>query len=517
MDNNKTIEKIYENLTYFDAYGSSIFFVTTITLFLIIFCIYCSSMMNAQKIKNDWINQRCKPNVMPFAGYINKPPNMTAFNFTKQNFDYCVHQNMTGITGYFLQPLNFIFGAIYLTSGLLINSIKSSYDMINKMREMFAEIMKQIVRLMANILIPIQKILLAFKDTFGKLTGILIAFMYSFIGAYKSIQSLMGVIAKSLVNALIIMAAIVVLMWLTPVTWGVAATGTAVLTAVAIPLAIFLDFFVKVFHVDLGLKVPKICKGKNCKCFDENTLLTMNDGTTKQIKDILPGDVLENNNAVTGVFKVLTEGSQLYNLNGVIVSDTHMVKYNNEWLRVSEHPFSRKLAFYENKPYLYCLNTSSKTITINDILFSDWDELYDEKLTLFSNKTQDFSTESGFISDMQVILINGTVKKISEIKVGDILEKGEKVYGVVKIDGSNCEQFSYTIWKNTITGGPNLIIYDNNKTQFTNSTIYLDKKYKNKKSVNDKYLFHLLTDKKTFNVNNVEIGDYNSSIDFFIN
>ena len=84
-----------------------------------------------------------------------------------------------------------------------------------------------------------------------------------------------------------------------------------------------------------------------------------------------------------------------------------------------------------------------------------------------------------------------------------------------KIDGSNCEQFSYNVWKNMIAGGPNLIIYDNK--HFTSSTIYLDEKYKNKKSVNEKHLFHLLTDKKTFKVNNVEFGDYNSSIDFFIN
>ena len=42
-------------------------------------------MTNSQKIKNDWINQRCNLNVIPFAGYINKPDNMSASDFTKQN------------------------------------------------------------------------------------------------------------------------------------------------------------------------------------------------------------------------------------------------------------------------------------------------------------------------------------------------------------------------------------------------------------------------------------------------
>ena len=512
---NLTIEKMYDGLTYFDLYGSSVIFIIIITILLILFCLYCSAMINSKEIKNDWINQRCKPNVMPFAGYINKPPNMSASNFTKQNFEYCIQQNVTDMTSHFLQPLNFITSTLYFTSSLLINSVMSSYDMINKMRELFAELMKQIVRLFANILIPIQKILMAFKDTFGKLTGILISSVYSFIGTYYAIQSLLGVVAKALVNTLIIMASIVVIMWLLPFTWGVAAEATIVLTAVAIPLAIFLDFFVRVFHIDLGLKVPKITGGKKLKCFDENTLLNMNDGTRKPIKDILPGDILENGNAVTGIFKVLTAGSELYDLNGVIVSDTHMVKYNNGWLRVSEHPFSRKLAFYEDKPYLYCLNTVSKTITINGIVFSDWDEVYDEKLSLLEDKIQGSSITSGFFSCVPIILKNGDIKKISEINVGDVLEKGEKVYGIVKIDGSNCEQFTYKIGKNMIVGGPNLIIFD--KKYCINSTINLDEKYKNKRSVNDKYLFHLLTDKKTFKVNNVEFGDYNSSIDFFIN
>ena len=513
-NNNLTIEKIYENLSYFDLYGSSVIFVIIITILLILFCLYCSAMINSTKIKNDWVNQRCKPNIMPFAGYINKPPNISASNFTKQNFDYCVQQNITQMTSNYLQPLNFITNTLYFTYNLLMNSIMSSYEMINKMRELFAELMKKIINLLANILIPIQKIIIAFKDTFQKLIGILISSVYSFIGAYYIIQSLLGVVAKALVSVLIIMAAVVIILWLTPFTWGAAAAGTVILTSVAIPLAIFLDFFVRVFHVDLGLKVPKISGGKP-KCFDENTPLNMNDGTTKPIKDIIPGDILENGNAVTGVFKVLTEGSELYDLNGVIVSDTHMVKYNNEWLRVSEHPFSRKLAFYENKPYLYCLNTVSKTIIINGIVFSDWDEVYDESLNLLENKTQGSSVTSGFIPDVPIILQNGDIKKISEIKVGDVLEKGEKVYGVVKIDGSNCSQFTYKIGKNMIVGGPNLIIFD--KKYCINSTINLDEKYKNKRSVNDKYLFHLLTDKKTFKVNNVEFGDYNSSIDFFIN
>jgi HAD superfamily hydrolase (TIGR01509 family) len=53
----------------------------------------------------------------------------------------------------------------------------------------------------------------------------------------------------------------------------------------------------------------------------------------------------------------------MYNLDDIIVSDSHVVKYKNNWIRVSEHPDSIKYCFYD-KPYLYCLNTQNKTIDI---------------------------------------------------------------------------------------------------------------------------------------------------------
>ena len=94
-----------------------------------------------------------------------------------------------------------------------------------------------------------------------------------------------------------------------------------------------------------------------------------------ELKEILPDDVCIHIRG--GDFS--TEGSEIYDLNGVIVSDSHIVKYNDKWLPVSEHPDSIKLTDYR-EPFLYCLNTSSKIIEINDICFTDWDEIYDDNI-----------------------------------------------------------------------------------------------------------------------------------------
>ena len=65
----------------------------------------------------------------------------------------------------------------------------------------------------------------------------------------------------------------------------------------------------------------------------------------------------------------------MYDLNGVIVSGCHKVYYKNlGWIDVKEHPLSNKITDYREHA-IYCLNTESKRININNLKFLDWDEL----------------------------------------------------------------------------------------------------------------------------------------------
>jgi hypothetical protein len=64
---------------------------------------------------------------------------------------------------------------------------------------------------------------------------------------------------------------------------------TAVFIAIAIPFAIILSFMAEVFDLT-GYKIPKI------KCFDKNTLIVMDDGSSKKISEIKIGELLQNNN-----------------------------------------------------------------------------------------------------------------------------------------------------------------------------------------------------------------------------
>ena len=519
MDNTNNelnnIQNMYNKLTYFDSYGNSVILFIIISIIIFFACSYCFIMINITPIKNDWANQKCKLYIIPFAGIINKPDNMSTADFTKQNFEYCTQNILKDISGVFLKPITFIISSITKVIDSIKNSLNSIRGMTNKIRTNFQQITQEIMGRIMNIMIPLQQIIISFRDTIGKIQGTMSASLFTLLGSYYTLKSLMGAIAEFIIIILISLASMIALFWILPFTWGLAASNTALFTAVAIPMALILTFMKNVLKVQPNLKIPSI------KCFDKNTLILMNDNTSKQIIDINIGDILLNNIIVTAKIKVITKGSQMYNLNGIIVSDSHILKYNSSWIKVSEHPESKIIENY-TEPYLYCLNTNSKQIIINNYIFTDWDELYNDDISkinknynkqnnkniqnIQNNKINEQNIhqylDSGFIGNTLIHLKNGQFKKIKDILVGDVLEKGENVYGIVEINGLDVIQYNLSnIY------GSNLNIYNSKLLK----KIYLDKK-----DNNEIKLYNLLTNTKTFNINNIKFYDYNYSIDLFL-
>ncbi len=515
---------MYDNLNYFDQYGSSCFLFILISITLFILCSYCFVMINVQPIKDDWINQRCKPSVIPFAGLINAPEGTTTSDFTKENFDYCTQKIVKDVTGNAVQPLTFVTDMLNTIFDNIKKSLDGIREMINKVRLQIKAVSEEIMGRIINVTIPLQQIIIGLKDILAKVQGTMTASLFTLLGSYYTLKSLMGAIAQFIVTILIALAAMIAMLWAVPFTWGAAGVNTAIFVAISVPMALILTFMSKTLKIQSNLKIPKI------KCFDKNTLLKMNDGSVKSIYEIEIGDLLFNNNEVTGKIKVITEGSQMYNLNDVIVSDSHIVKYNDEWIPVSNHPES-KILFSYKEPFLYCLNTTSKIIEINDIFFTDWDEIYDQEdinkfnllLSLKFDNTYKFKTEDihkyldgGFVGSSIVQLKNKNKVEIKNIQIGDILEDGEKVFGLVEINGKNIsEQCIYYLGNNKrFEGGCNLILCDKTINLFT--TLDLDISNKLIQPNKENKLYHLLTDKQTLNVNKMKFFHYNTSIDFFL-
>ena len=112
-----------------------------------------------------------------------------------------------------------------------------------------------------------------------------------------------------------------------------------------------------------------------------------------------------------------------------IVSDSHYIKYNNKWVLVKDYPY--KQIYNYTEPFIYCINTSSKRIIIKNNEYLDWSDITSDDITIY--KKQHCYSENTILS-----LFNGSCKNIKDIKIGDILSYGEKVTGLVEsLDESN--------------------------------------------------------------------------------
>lgn len=529
MDNIKfqNLKKMYENLNYFDQYGGSIFLFIIISLVIFLAISYCFVMINAKPIADDWPNQRCKPNIIPFAGLITHPDGVTATEYTAENFTYCIQNILSDITGSAISPLTFVTNSLLSVANSISQAIQAIRSMIDKIRTFAQSIFEEIMGRIMNIMIPLQEIIISFKDVIGKIQGTLTGGLFTLLGSYYTLKSLMGAIAQFIIIILIAIAVMVAIFWIVPFTWGAAIANTSIFIAIAIPMAIILAFMIDVLKVKTSLSIPSI------KCFDKNTLFTMNDGSKKIISEINTGDILSNNNEVTAVVKVDTKGSSMYFLDGVYASDSHKILYYGKWISMCKHPDSIRLAHY-NEPYLYCLNTKNKTIIINELIFSDWDEIDDNDFIEITNnpfvkinKESDIHRflDSGFEGLTPIVVHSGEVRNIKDICVGDVLQNGEKVYGIVEINGKNIHnQYKFILGENLVLeGGPNLVICDKKIKEITTLEFPIysttsKTKFSSKIELNKKHdkLYHLLTDTKSFQIGDIQFYDYNAAIDIFL-
>jgi hypothetical protein len=467
------VNETYDKLSYFDLYGNSVIIFIFVTLFVFMVFSYCKVMQTKEDIANDWVNQRCKPQNMLFAGFITHPEGTTPFKYTSDNFQYCVQSILTNISGIALEPFQFMITSITKVFSALSDSIQQIRDVTNKIRNNFKTFAEDVMGRILNVMMPIQKTFISLMDTFQKIQAVMTSGLYTMLGTYYTLQALMGAILELIIKILIALVIVIVGLWILPFTWPTAASMTAIFLAIAIPLAIIIYFMTEVLHIKTA-GIPKL------RCFDEETLILNDKNINIPIKNINVGDKLYDGSYVTAKIKVTAENLTMFKLHNIIVSESHLVYYKNQWIRVNEHPEAIKIDY--NKKYLYCLNTTNKIIQIKNILFSDWDEIINNKFNILKNKNQNIENLEHIHEYLDDGFEENTIvnkKRIKDIQIGDILENGSKVYGLVEIDTRKL------------------------------------RKYKNMKNFPNK-IFHLLTNDGRFIVNSKNVEDYNNLIDKFI-
>lgn len=516
------IEKIYEKITYFSKYGFDVWISIMIVLIFLILVSYFNIINHIQPIRKNWITERCKPEVMPFAGIIN-PSNSkstSGLEFTQKNFVDCQQNVLDKITGEILSPFNDQLGLLGVAQMINSTAINDIRGIISVVRDKIGEISKSIFAIIAMGTVPVQKTTTNVSDMTSKTMGILSVLLNVVFGTYDIIVTSFLMMDKGLIRGLEILAGMIAVAWIMPWTWGVAVAGVVFMCVVlvfVVPTHIFMN---DILNVSTGSTPGVPAKPA---CFTGDTKVKMSDGTMKEIKDINVNDVLIDKSVVTSRLKLSSKDQEMYQLFDMRISGKHRI-FDEElgWISIDKHPKNIPIEDFR-EPYLYCLNTNTKVLNINNHVFLDWDDLdelnlMDIRIMCVNNglipkkfERDDIHKylDCGLVGETMIELEDGQSVSIKDVDVNDVLRFGEQVQGIVKIKAD--DMFYLRDFKNeNLKGSGNISINDpelgiiNTSYLTSGEPIYPD------------YIYNLITDTEFYHVNGVRIGDYNSGLDQYL-
>ena len=511
----KVINKIYSKAGFLEKYGGSLWLTIILIIVFFVAISYYHVMNNIQPIKADWLNQRCNPSVIPFAGLINKPDDQSAFEFTASNFNNCIYNILNDIINIFLAPLYYLVNLLTEVMNLIKESLQAVREVFDSIRKAVAGVSEDIMGRMLNFLIPLQVILIKIRNMFNQTQAVMTASIYTLLGTYDTIVASASGIVKIVAGILLSLAAIILVLFAIPfglgLPFGLPLFG---LYCVIIYFAIIVWIINMIILKKFINPLPGIPS-----CFDGDTILKLKNGEKIKMKNIKVGMILEEDNMVTA-FMEMACLDEIYELDKIYCTGEHKVKFNNEWIKVKNHPESKLMD--KNYEKVYCINTSNKTIKINDLIFGDYDELDKNEIDEIKSKCDKYLPklfnlgdihkylDGGFEENTSIEMFDGHSVKIKYIKVNDVLKYGERVVGIVEIKADDLDIKNYSLENNeNIKCGPNIHICDSDLGMYSTLDMYGE-------SIKINKIYNLITDKKTFNINGVKYFDYNSCIDNFL-
>ena len=390
MDNipdiNKKINKMYDNAKYLDTYGGS--YYGTIILFIVFFLIigYFLVQINIEPLKKNFPQNKCNPAYIPFAGFIAKPPDQTAMQFTASNFSMCINQVLTMIVHNYTKPVNTIVNMLNTIFMSLMKAVSIIQKTVYRLKNLMNELMNLIMSRIMAAIFPFIKMIIKIKDMFGKMGALMGSVLQMIVGLYLGAKAWMGSLIAISILYLVIVAAILMVIFIIPL-FGppIAAIGLVVWVIMATALGLVVGFITYILSLTKATVPSKPVFPPPPDiwpfCFSPDTLVSMDDGTTKKMKDITIDDTLENNTKVLSTIKIQGDPENpFYKIysdelqNDILVTGTHKIinPENNEEIFVKDFKKAEKSIFWGS--VMYCLITDKHTIPIGEYTFKDWED-----------------------------------------------------------------------------------------------------------------------------------------------
>jgi hypothetical protein len=372
--------------------GLGILAALTFALGLVAYII--AELANYFEVKRHWSFYRCHPSVMPFAKFY-------GHNFT-ETMNFCVGQAVAEHASGVIRPIEDGVNKVLGVVDEVYQKAEAVEGGIGQLIGGFERFVLEFANAMRTIGTRFRMSVIRIKEIFERVHGIFISFAFAAISAITFGENL-----------------------------------------ICNPLVTFLG---TIAGVD-------VC------CFAQGTLIRTADGIAKPIEAVRIGDQLWRCGTVTSVYKFYGTLTSMVIIRGVVVSGNHYVwdDVTQCMVHAEEHSEAERC---ESVPILYCLATSSNWIPIIDnmqqtLMCADYEESDAPTVVAAAQAAAErgLNGTDGYVGPTVhdyslgidptqfVKMSDGTWQLADTIHIGDILESGAWIVGIVHED---CEELCIT-------------------------------------------------------------------------
>jgi hypothetical protein len=139
------------------------------------------ALVDIDRIKADWPNQRCSPLIMPFAGFFGHSP--------KENFDFCMGKIFDGHSTPILGSIGAIFSQFTSLLKSIFNSVNSIRNIISSLGGGINVVFQEFTDRITNFFFELRMSAIRLKILFGRVYATLFSVMYMGLSGITGMSS----------------------------------------------------------------------------------------------------------------------------------------------------------------------------------------------------------------------------------------------------------------------------------------------------------------------------------------
>lgn len=282
-----------------------------ITLILTVGFSIILSSTSLSDLQNNWENNRCNIGPMFLAGFLKpKSDKRTSTQFAVDNFSYCSRKIAQESLLKAFAPFMAVAGQQMKGMGVLGQSLNNVRNIFQNSVSSFNSIIEERYKVFIATYLQFKRVFSELESAFNKINAMVVSSIYIGISMMTGMLNMYNFVLKVVKIIMAILIAIVILLFLffAPLLSIIIATVSALAGA--------------------GVSVA----GSEAFCLDPETRIQMKNGSWRYLGSLELGDEIwsdseDEPNRIEGILVANGSETQIYSIDGVLLSGTHRVYY----------------------------------------------------------------------------------------------------------------------------------------------------------------------------------------------